>query len=941
MGYLSNGDFTFPFTWPIYALKQFFMWSYQSGSANPDGIIRMPGRLFNFLVFVLFGNLAFEYFMIFSSLVIVFICFFVFARYFLNIRSQRILWVTSLFYTLNPVFLGNLSKLGLVLAAGLLPLCLLLVKRMFDTQQVRYLFFWSLLLNISLIHPYTFAVNAAVSGSYFLYKASKDFGFIKQNILRLVGLCGVIGLLNLYFVLPMASVGTISKDVISSDASIPTDYTTIIDIANTGDVFTGLTLTKNVFVDYDFYNYGYEKIYLIGIFVLYVALFGTYLINQRLLKPQYKAIFALAVGSFLILVLMATVEFMNIDVIIKTLVGLPGGWMFRSPLKWQLYIPLSMCILMLISLATLRDKQHVRIAYGALAVSFVLINGYVGVQVFQKLLTPKQVTTFGSMQKLDMDYKNVLYINGTECQDYTAGHRKVLAELAQVFLSKNVQVKQYPAKDIETLNLTSFAYILTCQELKKDVVAKNGNYKLLDNYDGKAFQLYANTENMDYAYTPYMVTLDKQSDIPDKYQVVKNVTPERQVDFALNDVSKGGSATLQNVYEGLTFDRITKDGGITSTVATDPQNSSKLLIKNNLPNVYYVQNDGGVVVSPQATPAARPVQNGAVDLPRSAGKPLQVTYRDTNYDYRNLISNPSFEAGGWQKEAARCYVDKDMSDVSMEVVDSDKTDGAKSLELSAQDQIACTMSADVPVVSGQRYLLQFDYKSSGRFAGYRVTYDHNESEDINPERFSATQGDWETFSRDFVAPASAKTMRVTLYAYPDNKNKLPGVALYDNFKLAKVPDITRTFYAMGQVAPIKNEAVIRKVMHHDPTRKTIQVHTGDQPFNIVTRDSYSTSWIMSAKNGGQITGHFKDVSNTNSWYVQPAVICGASNGNCTKNPDGTYDMTLTVNYEPQRWFVVGSVISGLTALGVIIYFARGVLPKKQITKPVWRARRQI
>jgi hypothetical protein len=937
MGYLSNGDFTFPLTWPVYALKLFYMWSYQSGAANPDGIIRMPARLLNFLVFVLFGNLAFEYFYIFSSLAIVFVCFYVFARSFLHIKSQRILLVTSLFYTINPVFLGNLSKLGLVLAVGLLPLCILLIKKFYDGQQVRYLFFWSLLLNVSLIHPYTFAINAAVSGGYFIYKALKNFDVIKHNMLSIIGLCAVVGLLNLYFVLPIASVGTISKDVISSDASVPTDYTTIIDIANTGDVFTGLTLTKNVFVDYDFYNYGYEKVYLVGIFVLYFALFGTYLINQRLLKPQYKAIFALAVGSFLVLVMMATVEFMHIDVLIKMLVSLPGGWMFRSPLKWQLYIPLSMCILMVISLATLRDKRHIKIAYSALAVSFVLINSYIGFQVYQRLLTPKHVSTFQSMQNLDMDYKNVLYITGTQCQDYTLANRKVMAELAQVFLSKNVQVKQYPVQEVDKLNLTSFAYILTCQQLSDSTIAENRNYKLVDSYDGKAFQLYANTENMDYAYIPYMVNLDKQSNIPDKYSVVKNVLPNRPVDFALDTISKGASASLQNIYEGLNFSQIS-GGAITSTVKTNGQVSSKLLIKNNTPSLYYSLNNGTLNISPQSSPAATAVQNGAIDLPHTASKPLQVTYRDADYDYKNLVPNPSFEQGSWQKTVSKCYADKDMSDVAMDLNKTDKTEGSQSLELSAQEQIACVSSQSVQVVPGQRYLLQFDYKSSGgRFAGYRVTYNNNDSE-VVPERFANTKGDWSTYTKDFVVPDDAKTMRVTVYAYPDSKNKLPGVALYDNFKLAHLPDITQSFYAMSQTAPATNTATIRKVTHDNPTRKIIQVHTTGQPFNIVTRDTFSSSWEMSVKNGGNISSHFKDASNTNAWYVQPAAICSASNGNCTHNSDGTYDIALTVSYAPQKWFGVGMVISSLTAVGVVLYFARGILPKKQVTKSVWKAR---
>src|SRR6266436_7379986 len=105
MHFLSNGDFSFPFTWPLFYVKQFFMWSYQTGAANADGIVRMPGRLIDLLVFMLFGNLAFEYFYIFSSLAIVFLSFFYFSGKFLGVKNLYMRLIGALFFTLNPVFL--------------------------------------------------------------------------------------------------------------------------------------------------------------------------------------------------------------------------------------------------------------------------------------------------------------------------------------------------------------------------------------------------------------------------------------------------------------------------------------------------------------------------------------------------------------------------------------------------------------------------------------------------------------------------------------------------------------------------------------------------------------------------------------------------------------------------------------------------------------------
>src|SRR5258708_2035598 len=123
MQFLSNGDFGFRFTWLLFLVKQFFIWSYQTGALNADGIIRMPGRLLDLVVFMMFGNLGFEYFFIGSSLTIMYASFFYFVYKFLEIKNIRTLILGSLFYTLNPIFLANLSKIGLVLAAAMLPLC--------------------------------------------------------------------------------------------------------------------------------------------------------------------------------------------------------------------------------------------------------------------------------------------------------------------------------------------------------------------------------------------------------------------------------------------------------------------------------------------------------------------------------------------------------------------------------------------------------------------------------------------------------------------------------------------------------------------------------------------------------------------------------------------------------------------------------------------------
>ncbi|MEK7152866.1 MAG: hypothetical protein AAB834_02890, partial [Patescibacteria group bacterium] len=336
MHFLSAGDFNFPFEWAAYWVKHFYIWSFQSGTPNPDGLIRLPGRLFNFMAFGLFGNVGASYFYIISSLLIAFFAFFYFSRHFLQIKNVSIQLIGSLFFAFNPIFLGNLAKVGLVLAAAMLPLCLLAIQAAFVRKKVRYFLLLLVFLNISFLHPYTFTVNLLVSAGYFVFMASRHKAFVMDNIRKFVFI-GIVGVaLNMYFILPLASMGTVSKDIISTNVTpAAIDYTALVNVSNTGDFFTGFSLSKNVFKDFEFYNHAYQNVYFFGVFLFYIILLGLYLHADRRVKQGDRRQLGIFIAAFLILIALAATTVMHIDVLIKFLIGMPGGWAFRSPLKWQ------------------------------------------------------------------------------------------------------------------------------------------------------------------------------------------------------------------------------------------------------------------------------------------------------------------------------------------------------------------------------------------------------------------------------------------------------------------------------------------------------------------------------------------------------------------------------------------------------------------------------
>lgn len=951
MNFLSNGDYNFPFDVQYYWLKLVYMWSFQTGAPNPDGVIRMPGRLIDLAVFALTGNVFISVFYLLTCFAIVFLAFYCFSKYFLKNKNILLSSTAALFFTINPIFLGNASKIGLVLAAAMLPLCLVAIQKVFERQEFRYFLLWIACLNISLIHPFTFTVNLIASGAYLLYMAHKNRPFIKRNIPKVivVGLMAVC--LNAYFLLPLASIGTVNKDVLSASVdATPTDYTSLIEVANTGDIFTGLSLAKGVLKDYEFFNDSYQVFYFLGILAFYIILFGAYVRIEKRLSLSDRKYFIWALAAFLFLVLLAAVNYLFVKDIIKLVVNLPGGWIFRSPLKWQLYIPFAIATMLAVVLAYVSEKKHRIKIYSGLGVSFILMNAFIGMDVYNKLLTPRSIMTFAALQQTNLDQKSLLLVNDSRCFSFAAEHPRVMTELNQILVSKNVQVKQMSLANADTVNLSSYDYILGCQNIIADTLQPY-SFKQQHSFANDAFQLYENERPKPYVYANQTVfNFEKAQQIGNKYGLVSQ-TLGKEFDF-INTPGKPTATTygLQDAYENLEFDDM-RDGAIRATIPESKESSRRTLhFRTGVDSLYFNLSGNQLSMTPEETADHR-LLDSAGDSSIDAGRSdtLDVAYRDSRYDYKNIFPNPSLEQGPWQKEVGDCYDYGEDAKLSMETTKADRTDGSQSLQLEAQNHLACTGPGDVPVQEGQTYLLSFDYKSvNGRFAGYYYSFDDG-IETSYLKRLDDTKGEWRTNTKAVVVPAGAKNMRLYLYAYPDSSGLEPGTARYDNFKFTAIPDIQNRFYLFSE--PSRQLHQPQKVSYEvkNPTKTIIHIQGASSPFYLETKESYSPRWNLSAQDADSASwwpfnqaasvsekDHLKINNFMNGWLVDPEKLCQST---CQRNDDGTYDMTLVMEFGPQRWLYVGGTISALTLLTALGYLAYDDIRAHSVTKHTPRRRK--
>jgi len=940
--FLSHGDFSFPLTWPYYFYKQLYMWSFRTGTPNPDGIIKMPGRLPELLVFVLSGNnLVVSYFFIFSSLAILFGAFYFFAAKFLRIQNFYVKCLGALLYTLNPVTLGNLAKTGLIVAAAMLPISLVAVRNIFTQKKLRYLLLWIVCLNISLIHPFTFIVNGAASGGYFLYLAweNKKFLWGRRRTFVLFGILGI--LLSAYFLLPMASMRTLSKDLISDSAdSSPTDYSAMVEILSTRDILTGFSLSKDVVIDFAYYGGLYTGIYFAGIIAFYMVLFGVYLAVEKRLSDADRRRVTLSLTAFLVLILLATVTVWHVDRLIKFLIKLPGGWAFRSPLKWQLYIPLALITMLVILLSYVETKRWRRLAYGGLIIIFLLINGYLFAEIYAKLLTPRTVTHFQGLQQKQFTHENILLISSDQCASTDMANRRIRTELKQILVSKDIQLKQIQPNNVSTINLSSYNYIIDCQNSLRELLRSSYNFQLEDTYANNMFQLYANHRPRPYIYASRTLFAAPADQLEQKHAFTTN-TLQETFDFVDNStVAKTPlSSPVTNLidpYQDLSIGNI-ENQTITGSAKLSSSDRTLLYVRGTNQPLYYTYNKDAQQVSlntsPQADQQAVPPDATSQPIPLETPNPadLRMNYTDSAYTYKNILPNPSLEEGAWQTKVGDCYAVDNQADIGMGLNKAVKSDGSQSLQLWSKSHIACSGPSPLPVKLGH-YLIGFDYQSDdGRQAGYSLML-NKPNTTVLSSRLRGEPHKWQSFTDTFTVPKKTTAARLLVQAYPDTPGVMAGTAHYDNFRLLAIPDVQNRFYVVQKPAADMQKPYSVDYRVINPTKSTVHIQSATTPFYLVTKESYSAKWrlALAGKRGstwmpfGQVTAvaennHLKVNGSMNAWYVDPVELCQKGKSGCTKNADGSYNLEMMTEFTPQRWFYFGLAVSGLTFAGCMTY----------------------
>ncbi len=908
----------------LFLQKYIFTWSFQTGAPNLDGILRLPGRLVYFPFFHLFGSVSTSYLYLLISYAVVFVSFFLFLKYFLKLSSNPLLIIICLSFTLSPAFLGNTAKVGLVAAAALLPLSVLLVSKFFDTNKLVYLIVLTLLLNYALIHPFTFTVNLMCVLGYAAYRLISSRSESKKYLKNiLIGIVIAVGL-NAYGLTTIIGVHSISKDTITqSTAGVETDYFSLVDIANTRDLLTAMSLSKSVLLDFNYYSDSTKLTFITSGLVL-IALISYFFLRFKSSQEFELRRFVVFFGLGMICMLLSTGTLLFVGTVIHILINLPGGWMFRSPLKWQLYAPFFLWSSLAVLVVHFKQKRHVVPLMIVLTVTLVLQSGYIIRDVYRQLIVPKQIHTLQGIADINMNDKRLLVVTGQDCFKYANQRPDTMTELNEVLLSKNVQVKKADESLLSTLNIYSFDYIIVCSGNNISDVVRNNSFKYTKSYADGNLKMYTNTKSKPLYYTSnYAFTIPESSNVnADAYFIDRylGVSPLLTTD---SNISNG---SLRQTFGNLQKTDIV-DGQLVSMQNIASLQNGKLYNVGSNP-AYYRINQDSIIISPKALPGYTLLPKTLDNLPDQSVL-QKIKYTDSSFNYKNLVPNPSFNDGPWERNVGDCFRYDDTPNIGMKVEKDNQAN--RYITLFAKKHVACTHTPEIKVKAGSSYLLslkaQADKKARSR---YLVTFNDPARTVLNFNSSSKTQG-WTSPSETFTTPKYATTATIYLESLPIQEGIEASTVRYDDISLINIPDVTNDFYVTSSTQD-------EFTSHHpdvkfsvvNPTRHSIHLTDARGKFYLVQSNSYFTSWALTTTNGKSAGLHMK-LNDTNGWYIDVNDICKRDN-QCSLNSDGTYNINLIAVFSPQKYFNVGLILSIITLCSCVSYYTYRHIMKRNGTR---------
>ncbi len=238
---------------------------------------------------------------------------------------------------------------------------------------------------------------------------------------------------------------------------------------------------------------------------------------------------------------------------------------------------------------------------------------------------------------------------------------------------------------------------------------------------------------------------------------------------------------------------------------------------------------------------------------------------------------------------------------TVSVDSSVKANGSQSLQVEnrASEDLAVSAVAgpEVDVTPGNIYTVQTNVKyQNSKWTHVLVEgYESKTGKWVTlakcPAVMSGTSSSWKKTDCAFYLPAGFSKIRPVLVAgWVADSSKGPAVSWFDDIMLAKTDDALYTDLSSGGAgATVKYQQV-------SPEKYTVQVKGATEPFVLVFGEAFDPLWEAKTSDG-------KTIDSVRLYNVVTGFPI-----------DRGGNFELTIEYLPQKWFVVGLTISLVTLL---------------------------
>ncbi|MBN2168535.1 MAG: hypothetical protein JW738_04770 [Actinobacteria bacterium] len=269
-----------------------------------------------------------------------------------------------------------------------------------------------------------------------------------------------------------------------------------------------------------------------------------------------------------------------------------------------------------------------------------------------------------------------------------------------------------------------------------------------------------------------------------------------------------------------------------------------------------------------------------------------------NYNSEFEIWNDIWGPDGWT-----FWGDKSTSNISEDKDEALGGERCVRVENSSAGQydVIWLSGNEIPASEGSMYTVEshIKYKNADWSQVVVEGFDTNKKDWVElvkcPNIKSGTS-DWQTYESSFILPPGIDKIKLMLGAgWVKDAEKGSAVTWFDDVSISKIDD---SFFAKLKTREKPPSVTYRKL---SPEKYEIKVKGAKEPFVLSLSEAFDPHWIAEVSKGGK---------------VEPIPLYSAINGFPINK---TGDFSVTIEYESQKWFTLGLIISLATLALCLLY----------------------